>query len=277
MNTPETTRPAHHLRCMGRMAYQLHAPRTATPERPTIVLAHALGCDHTMWDDLAEHLSAAHPVLRYDQYGHGDSDTPTGPYTMAQLADEAATLIEGLKLGPVIWIGLSMGGMIGQELALRHPAMVEALVLANTTSQYPPEAREGWNQRIQGIRQSGLEGIVDGALTRWFHEGFRHAHSATVAHWRRKVLGCRTEGYLACCEAIRDVDTFTRLPRIAVPTLVIAGELDLGTPPAMARAIASQIPRAQLAVLPEASHLSVLEQPHAFRDTVDRWLRSLPH
>ena len=96
-----------------------------------------------------------------------------------------------------------------------------------------------------------------------------------VAHWRAKVLGCNTAGYIACCEAIRDVDTLDRLHRIQVPALVIAGELDLGTPPAMARAIAGQISGAQLVVLPEASHLSVLEQPQAFIQTVDTWLQGL--
>lgn len=257
--------------------HELALPTGGTLSGLTLMLSHALGCDLRMWDALTAHLlSQGHRVLRYDQRGHGRSPAPPGPYTMAMLADDAAALIERLGVGPVVWVGLSMGGMVGQELALRHPQRVRAVVLANTTSGYPAEAQAGWAQRIEGIRQGGLEAIVDGALQRWFHEGFRAAQQGTVALWRERVLACDAAGYIACCEAISQVDTTRRLPAVAVPTLVIAGELDAGTPPAMARRIADAIPGAQLVVLPDASHLSVLEQPAAFAACLDAWLTTLP-
>lgn len=262
------TRSAPRLRC------DVQGPQDGGPARLTFMLSHALGCDATMWDDLSHHLAEHARVVRYDQRGHGASESPAGPYTMADLADDAARLIDELALGPVVWIGLSMGGMIGQELALRHPAKVRALVLANTTSGYPAEAQAGWTQRIAGITQGGLESIVDGALQRWFHAGFHAEQPQAVAHWRARVLTCDAAGYIACCHAIAGIDTTARLPGVALPTLVIAGALDLGTPPAMARTIAQAIPGARLVVLPEASHLSVLEQPQAFRDALDDWLRS---
>ena len=260
-----------------RLNHELLAPAAGQATGQTFMLSHALGCDLRMWDELARHLVAqGHRVLRYDQRGHGRSDTPAGPYTMAELADDAAGLIDELALGPVVWIGLSMGGMVGQELALRHPQLVKALVLANTTSSYPAEAQAGWTQRIACIREGGLEAIVDGALQRWFHEGFRAAHPEVVALWRSRVLACREAGYIACCEAISRIDTTARLPGIPCPTLVIAGELDAGTPPAFAERIAAGIPAARLVVLAEASHLSVLEQPAAFMACVDDWLARLP-
>lgn len=243
----------------------------------TVMLSHALGCDLRMWDALTTHLLAkGYRVLRYDQRGHGASSTPPGPYSMADLADDAARLIDELAVGPVVWIGLSMGGMVGQELALRHPGHVKALVLANTTSGYPAEAQAGWAQRIAGIQQGGLQAIVDGALQRWFHDGFRAVHPEVVALWRSRVLACRQAGYIACCEAISQVDTTARLHRITQPTLVIAGALDAGTPPAFSQVIAARIPGAQLTVLADASHLSVLEQPEAFMACVDGWLARLP-
>lgn len=256
-----------------RLHHAVQGPRVGDPARLTFVLAHALGCDLTMWDTLAHHLAGHGRVVRYDQRGHGGSEAPAGPYTMAALADDAARLIDELALGPVVWVGLSMGGMVGQELALRHPGCVRALVLANTTSGYPAEAQAGWAQRMSGIATGGLDAIVDGALQRWFHAGFHARQPQAVAHWRARVLSCDAAAYIACCQAIAAVDTTARLPDIAVPALVIAGALDQGTPPEMARVIAQGIPRARLVVLPEASHLSVLEQPLAFRRVVDDWLQ----
>ncbi|WP_232540290.1 3-oxoadipate enol-lactonase [Azohydromonas aeria] len=265
-----------YTRGLPRLHYRVQEPSHGGRPGQTFVLAHALGCDLSMWDELAGHLAQHGRVVLYDQRGHGASAAPPGPYTMAQLADDAAGLIDELRLGPVTWIGLSMGGMVGQELALRHPGRVRALALANTTSAYPEEARAGWAQRIAGIEAGGLEAIVDGALQRWFHEGFHAAHPEAVAHWRRRVLACDAAGYVACCHAIAGVDTTARLPRIAVPTLVIAGALDQGTPPEMAATIARAVPGARLVVLPGASHLSVLEQPVAFREALHDWLLAVP-
>jgi 3-oxoadipate enol-lactonase len=255
--------------------YTVREPRSDQPPRHTVVLSHALGCDASMWDGLANALAADCRVVAYDHRGHGDSDTPAGPYALATLADDAARLIDELGDGPVVWIGLSMGGMVAQELALRHPGRVKALVIANSSAGYDAASRAGWAARIEAIQQGGLEAVVDGAMQRWFGEDFRAANPATVARWRRRVVTSPPAGYIATCQALMGLDTSARLPQIDKPTLVIAGEIDPGTPVAMSETIARAIPGAKLVVLPQASHLSVLEQPGAFRDAVQRFLDGL--
>ncbi|MGV7207031.1 3-oxoadipate enol-lactonase [Oxalobacteraceae bacterium A2-2] len=255
--------------------YSVRAPRNGKAPRHTVVLSHALGCDLAMWDALANLLAEDNRVIVYDHRGHGGSDSPDGLYAMADLADDAARLLRELDTGPVVWIGLSMGGMVGQELALRHPALVRALVLANTTSGYPEAARAVWQQRIATVRAQGIDVIADAVMGRYFHEGFRAQHASTVARYRRRLTSTDAVGYVGCCNAVGTVDTTARLGGIAVPTLVIAGELDQGTPVEMAQTLASAIPGARLEVLKEASHISYAEQPLAFTQAVTGFIAGL--
>jgi len=261
--------------------YTVREPRHRTPagaSRPTVVLSHALGCDLSMWDALANALAADHRVVAYDHRGHGDSEVPPGPYGLADLADDAERLLaelEGEARQSVVWVGLSLGGMVGQELALRHPRRLRALVLANTTGSFGEEGRAQWRQRIATIEQGGLEAVVDATLQRWFGPATHATHPALVARFRRRVLSTPLAGYLAASQAVMNIDTLGRLPQLRLPTLVIAGASDAGTPPAMAQAIAQAVPDAQLVVLQGAAHLSVLEQPAAFEAALRGFLARL--
>jgi 3-oxoadipate enol-lactonase len=255
--------------------YSVREPRSGKRPRHTVVLSHALGCDLTMWDSLATGLAADCRVIAFDHRGHGSSDAPPGRYSIADMADDAARLLRELDTGPVVWVGLSMGGMVGQELALRHPALVGALVLANTTSAYPPAAREVWEQRIATVQEQGIEPIADAVMGRYFTERFRAERGAVVARFRERVVSTDATGYIGCCAAVGAVDTTARLGAIAAPTLVIAGELDQGTPVAMAETLAAGIPDARLTVLKDASHLSAIEQPQAFAEAVSGFIATL--
>jgi 3-oxoadipate enol-lactonase len=255
--------------------YSVREPRSGKAPRHTVVLSHALGCDLSMWDSLANTLALDCRVIAYDHRGHGSSDAPDAMYAMADLADDAARLLRELDTGPVVWVGLSMGGMVGQELALRHPSLVRGLVLANTTGGYPDAARAVWEQRIATVREQGIEAIADAVMGRYFHDGFRAQKASTVARFRRRLVTTDATGYVGCCNAVGLVDTSARLGQIGVPTLVIAGELDQGTPVAMAQALAEAIPGARLEVLAEASHLSALEQPEAFAASVVGFVQGL--
>jgi 3-oxoadipate enol-lactonase len=148
-------------------------------------------------------------------------------------------------------------------------------VLAHTTSGYPDAARDVWRQRIATVRDQGIDAIADAVMGRYFHDAFRAAHPATVARFRRRLVTTDVEGYVGCCAAVGGVDTTARLPQIAVPTLVLAGELDLGTPVEMARALADGIPDARLQVLAAASHLGAIEQPQAFAQAVGAFVDAL--
>jgi 3-oxoadipate enol-lactonase len=274
---PGVGRTGRSTRADGRPAlhYTVREPRNGKAPRHTVVLSHAIGCDLTMWDELANQLAQDCRVIAYDHRGHGSSDAPAGRYGMADLADDAAALLRELDTGPVVWLGLSMGGMTGQELALRHPPLVRALVLANTTSAYPEAARAAWQQRIATVQKDGIEAIADAVMERYFHATFRAQKPATVARFRRRVASTDAAGYAGCCHAVGTVDTSARLSSIAVPVLVIAGELDQGTPPEMARVLAAAIPGARLEILAQASHLSYVEQPQAFSHAVNFFIATL--
>ncbi|TCP04163.1 3-oxoadipate enol-lactonase [Caldimonas thermodepolymerans] len=251
-------------------APQLHVLRQGQG-RP-VVLSHALGLDVQMWDRLAAALAGDCEVLRYDHRGHGESAVPPGPYTMDELVEDAARLVREWGRGPVVWIGLSMGGMVGQGLAARHPELVQSLVVANSTSYYPDAARGLWAQRIATVEAQGLAGIADGVMGRYFTEAFRAAHPEVEAWARGRLLRTDAAGYVACCHAVSQVDWREALPRITCPTLVIAGAQDVGAPVAMSEAIAQAVPGARLEIIDGASHISVLEAPEAFERLVRDFL-----
>jgi 3-oxoadipate enol-lactonase len=240
-----------------------------------IVLSHALGLDLHMWDDLAAQLAADRPVLRYDHRGHGGSAVPAGPYTMDELVDDAARLIREWGRGPVVWVGLSMGGMVGMGLAIRHPELIEALVLANTSSKYPEAAAAVFAQRIGAVQNGGLAAIVDSVLERYFSAAFRANEPEAVAVARGTVLRSDPVGYAAACAAVGGVNWLDRLNTIRCPTLIIAGKLDVGAPVSMSEAMAERIKGSQLVVFDEASHLSVAEQPAQFAQTLQAFLKKV--
>jgi 3-oxoadipate enol-lactonase len=237
-----------------------------------VVLSHALGLDLTMWDAFAAELARTREVARYDHRGHGGSAVPAGPYTMDQLVDDAARMIREWGRGPVVWIGLSMGGMVGQGLAIRHPELVAALVLANTTAAYPEAAASVWTQRIAAVESGGMAAVADMVVERYLHADYRAHNPAAAQALKAQLLRCDPAGYAASCHAVAAVDWLDQLPKVSVPTLVIAGARDVGATPAMAQAMAERIPGAQLRVFDDASHLSVAEVPELFTRTVTEFL-----
>ena len=240
---------------------------------PWVTLSHSLTCDLTMWDALAVALAPTFTVLRYDTRGHGQSTAPEGSYSFDQLVGDAIGLLDALNIERTHFVGLSMGGMIGQHLALDHPARLNKLVIANSTSRIPPEAGPLWDERIAIARSQGCVGVVEGTLGRWFTPGFRSAQPLEAARIAKLIADTPAAGYIGCAGAIRTLDITAQISAIRAPTLVIAGADDPGTPPAMSETIAAAIPGARLEIIPSASHLSCIEQALTFNRLVAEFLK----
>ncbi|GAB2180858.1 3-oxoadipate enol-lactonase [Denitratisoma sp. agr-D3] len=242
---------------------------------PWLTLAHSLAADHTMWDTQVEALAGQFRILRYDLRGHGRSSVPPSPWTFADLVHDVLALWDHLGIARSHFVGLSIGGMIGQYLALDAPQRLDRLVLCSTSSGYGGN-REAvaklWEQRIAQASSAGLDAMVDGTLGRWFTEPYRLEAKEEMARIGGLIAATPVAGYAACGRLVASLDTTDRLPAIATPTLVLVGDEDAGTPPAMAEAIAAAIPGSRLEVLPQASHLLNIEQAELFNALLDAFL-----
>ncbi len=249
----------------------------AQGQGPTLVLSHALGCDLSMWDGVAERLQHRYTVLRYDHRGHGASPELPGPWTMDMLADDVAALIEAQCEGPVHFVGLSMGGMTAQALASRYAHRVRSIVIANAASHYEQAAQLMWQGRIQAVLEQGVPAIATVAMQRWFTPGFRAdpaSGAQRVSVLRERLERMSASAYALACGAVAGIDFRVSNASIACPTLVIAGTLDEATPLAASEAMVAQIPGAQLRTI-EAAHLSAVERPAEFAELIDDFIGSL--
>lgn len=248
--------------------YTLEGPAAA----PVLTLSHSLATDLTMWDPQLAALTPRFRVLRYETRGHGATDAPAGAYSLEQLAEDARGLLDALGIQQTHWIGLSMGGMIGQTLALKAPGRFLSLVLADTSSRVPPEAKPMWEERIRTAESKGMEPLVEPTLGRWFTPAFRQRRPDVVERVAAMIRKTNPRGYAGCCHAIAALNLTDRLGAVKLPTLVIVGEEDQGTPVAAARAIHGQIKGSELTIIPAAAHLSNIEQPEAFTAAVTGFL-----
>ncbi|HZD26977.1 MAG TPA: 3-oxoadipate enol-lactonase [Alphaproteobacteria bacterium] len=239
---------------------------------PVVMLSQSLACSSAMWRPQIPVLQGNYRVLAYDTRGHGQSGAPAGEYSFDLLGDDAVALMDALDIDSVHWVGLSMGGMIGQNLALRAPERIRSLTLCDTSSRIPPDMEPLWQERIETARRKGMAALVNSTIERWFTEPYRAKNPPELDVVRQLILATPPEGYIGCCHAIRRLDYSARLSEIDKPTLVIVGEQDPATPVAAAEAIQAGIPGAKLVVIPDASHLSNVEQPEAFNAAVTEFL-----
>jgi 3-oxoadipate enol-lactonase len=189
---------------------------------------------------------------------------------MEMLGRDVLAILDALKIEKINWCGLSMGGMVGMWLGANAPQRVDRLILSNTSAYF--ENKQIWNDRIKTVREKGLPAIVGGTIERWFTKGFRERDPKTVQWISDMFLNTKPEGYIACGEAVRDMDHREIIKSIKAPTLVIAGKQDAGTTVEMAEFIRSNIPGASMTLF-DAAHIANVELSHDYTDAMLGFLR----
>ena len=234
-------------------------------------MSHSLAANLAMWDDQMPILSG-YRVLRYDTRGHGRTEVPEGDYALGQLAGDVLGLLDALRIEKAHFVGLSMGGMIGQTAALEDPDRFFSLTLCDTSSRVPPEGRAVWSERMAAAHAEGVASLVESTIERWFSSGFQAAEPDRVDRVRDMIRATAVDGFSGCCAAIRDLDLTDRLSAIKIPTLLIVGEHDPGTPVAAHEVIRDRIDGARLVVINEARHFTNVEKADLFNETLGAFL-----
>jgi 3-oxoadipate enol-lactonase len=247
------------------------------PTRPWLVFAHALAQDHSMWDAQVTAFGRACNILRYDLRGHGQSQAPTGDYTLEQLADDQRDLLDHLSIQRCHFVGLSLGAMVGQLAAIRSPLRFASLALAGAASRYLPQMQPLWAKRIAAVRTPrAMDAIVDETISSWFTAAFFATRAADVARTVQVLRRTPVAGYLGAIAAMSRADLTSRLSSIGCPVLLLVGEDDRLTPLAYAEQMALQIRQARLKRISGASHLSNIEQAGDFNAALREFLLAGP-
>jgi len=253
------------------MHYEMDGPESA----PAVTLSHSLATDLSMWDPQVAVLKSGYRVLRYDTRGHGGTDAPEGPYTLEQLAEDVRALLHALRIPKTHFMGISMGGMIGQVLALKNPGMLQSLILCDTSSRIPEEALPIWEERIGLAQKQGMDALAESTMERWFTASFRRKPLPALDKIRGMIRTTPVKGYVGCSRAIMRLNLTERLREITLPSFIIVGEEDPGTPVAASQVIHEQIKGSELVILKSAAHLSNIEQQDAFNTAVMAFLKRL--
>jgi 3-oxoadipate enol-lactonase len=255
-------------RPFGTLHIRIDGPQGA----PAVVFANSLGTDLRLWDAILPLMPPGLRLVRYDKRGHGLSDHGRGT-RIEDHAEDAIAVIEAAGPGPVVFVGLSIGGLIGQVVASQRPDLVRALVLSNTAARLG--TAESWQARIDAVSTRGLASIADAVMERWFAPPFRT--SPACAPWRNMLLHTPPEGYIAACRALATADQRQATAALRLPTLVIAGAEDGASPPDLVQATAALIPDAAFHVIPGAGHLPCVETPEAWAAIVAPFLKDHAH
>lgn len=240
----------------------------------TVCLSHSLTADSSMWaEQVPDLLAAGFRVLRVDMRGHGSSDTVYGDYTMEELADDVAYVITALEIGPVDFLGLSIGGMLGQSLAIRYPELLRTAIFADTLPAAVPAAEPVWIERKQVAQEAqSLAPLADGTMARWLTDAFRQRRPERWSQIYESILATDVSGFLGCVHAVRTFDFTDRLGELKTPTLILCGADDPGTPAHENRRLSEMIPGSNYVEIADCRHFPNVERPEQFNQVMIDWL-----
>jgi 3-oxoadipate enol-lactonase len=251
----------------------LHYRVDGPDDGPPVVFANSLGTDMRLWDQILPLLPPGLRIIRFDKRGHGLSSCPPSPYAMGALVTDTERLLDYLGVTGCVFVGLSIGGMIAQGLAVKRLDLIRAMVLSNTAARIgnPPM----WDERIAAVERGGIEELADAVMERWFSAGFRAKPELEL--WRNMLTRQEDQGYMGCSAAISGTDFFTTTSSLRLPTLGIAGAEDGSTPPDLVRETVDLIPGSQFHLIRKAGHLPCVEQPEEYARVLSDFLRQVGH
>lgn len=235
---------------------------------PWVMLSHGLATDLTMWDELTGALKDRYRVLRYDARGHGASAAPTGDYSLDLLVDDAAAILDALDIKQTHFAGLSMGGMIGLGMLIKHPQRMKSAAIADSRHTTTPDFTQAWLDRIAAVRKGGIEAVVASTVSRWSSAGLAERNPVAIVRMEAMIRRTSANGYCGCAAALARLDYGSRLGEIKATTLVICGDEDHGAPPENSSQMSSMIANSRFLEIKQAGHISNIEQPDIFNDAV---------
>ena len=252
---------------------KVHYRIDGDPNGRPVVFANSLGTDLRLWDQILPLLPQGLKYIRYDKRGHGLTQLTPGPYSMGTLVRDAERLMDHLAVKDALFVGLSIGGMIAQGLAVKRMDLIRAMVLSNTGARIGQPAM--WDERIAAVKAGGIEALADGIMERWFSAAFRKTDAFHA--WRNMLVRQPAEGYTGCSAAISGTDFYTPTSGLRLPTLGIAGSDDGSTPPDLVRETVDLIPGSQFHLIRKAGHLPCVEQPEEYAAVLTRFMQDVGH
>ena len=260
-----------HMADLGnvRLQYRIDGPSDGAP----VVFSNSLGTDLRLWDAILPLLPGGLKIIRYDMRGHGLSSLPPAPYSMDDLVGDIEALLDHLHIRECLFVGLSIGGMIGQGLAVKRLDLVRAMVLSNTGAKI--SAPDVWATRIAEVDANGIEPLADAVMQRWFSRAFRATPELEI--WRNMLTRQPAQGYSGCASAISGADLYTPTSGLRLPVLGIAGDEDGSTPPDLIRETVDLVPGSKFRLIRKSGHLPCVEQPATYAAILTEFLRETGH